>query len=86
MKVKIGPHPNWWGPYQIADALCWWVPEVADEYGLSTKPDWVHAFGTWLAENKSGGDSWLARVCQWIHDALTLSLLLVFDVVMFFWH
>lgn len=68
MKVKIGPHPNWIGPYQIADALCWWVPEVADDYGVSSKPDWVHNFGTWLSENKSGEDSWLTRLCQWIHD------------------
>lgn len=68
MRVKIGPHPNWWGPYQIANALCWWAKPVADEYGIQNKPEWVHRFGTWLAENRDGSDSWLTKTCQWIQD------------------
>ena len=32
MKVHIGPYKNWIGPYQLADALCFWVKEVEDEY------------------------------------------------------
>lgn len=67
MKVKIGPYKNWIGPYQIADALCFWVPEVADEHGFKSKPDWVHDFGTWLSGGERG-ESWLLKVCQWIES------------------
>ena len=67
MKVNIGPFRDWIGPYQIADALCFWVKEVEDEYGIKEKPHWVHDFGTWLAggENK---ESLLMKACQWVHD------------------
>jgi hypothetical protein len=68
MKVKIGPYVNWVGPYQIADAICFWAKPVADEYGIKSKPDWVHDFGTWLAENSDGSDSWITKTCQWIQD------------------
>jgi len=68
MRVKIGPHINWVGPYQLAELLCWWAKPVADEYGIKSKPDWVHDFGTWLAENSDGSDSWITRTCQWIQD------------------
>ena len=66
MKVVIGPYTRWIGPYQIADALCFWAHAVKDEYGTLDKPDWVHDFGTWLATDKNGKDSWLTKVCQWI--------------------
>ena len=49
MKVYIGPYKNWVGPYQIADALCFWAKNIEDEYGYKRKPDWVHNFGTWLS-------------------------------------
>jgi hypothetical protein len=65
MKVYIGPYRNWIGPYQIADALCFWVKEVEDEYGMKSKPDWVHNFGTWLSGGEDG-ESWLLKACQWI--------------------
>jgi hypothetical protein len=68
MKVKIGPYPNWWGPYQIAEAICFWAKPVTDEYGIKRKPHWVHEFGTWLSENRDGSDSWLLKTCQWIQD------------------
>jgi len=66
MKVKIGPYKSWVGPYQIAEALCFWAKPVADEHGFKSKPNWVHDFGTWL----SGGekDSVLLKVCQWIES------------------
>lgn len=67
MKVKIGPHLNWVGPYQIADALCWWAKPVVDEHGFKSKPHWVHDFGTWLSGGEHG-ESTLLKVCQWIHD------------------
>jgi len=68
MKVKIGPYVNWVGPYQIASAICFWAKPVKDEYGIKSKPDWVHDFGTWLAENSDGSDSWITKTCQWIQD------------------
>lgn len=68
MKVYIGPFRNWWGPYQIAEALCWWAKPVKDEIGIERKPHWVHDFGTWLAEDKNGNDTWLTKACQWVHS------------------
>ena len=67
MKVKIGPHKNWIGPYQIAEALCFWAKKETDEYGIKHTADWVHNFGTWLA----GGDdkdSWLQKFCVWVES------------------
>ena len=68
MRVKIGKPTTWVGPYQIAQALCWWAKPVTDEYGIKSKPDWVHDFGTWLAEKSDGSDTWLTKVCQWIES------------------
>jgi len=69
MKVKIGKYPNWIGPYQIADALCFWAKPVKDETDIvPRKPDWVHNFGTWLAEDRNGNNSWLTKLCNWIHS------------------
>jgi len=49
MKVNIGPYKNWFGPYQLAEKLCFWAKPVKDEWGFEDKPDWVHKFGEWLA-------------------------------------
>jgi hypothetical protein len=49
MKVKIGKYKNWYGPYQLAETLCFWAKDVEDEYGFKSKPQWVHDFGEWLA-------------------------------------
>ena len=49
MKVYIGPYKNWFGPYQLAELLCFWVKNEKDEDGIERKPDWVHNFGEWLA-------------------------------------
>jgi hypothetical protein len=49
MKIKIGPYKNWFGPYQLANALCFWVKKRPNEDGILDKPDWVHDFGEWLA-------------------------------------
>ena len=69
MKVVIGPYRNWIGPYQIAEMLCWWVPKIKDPMDIvARKPDWVHDFGTWLANDKHGEDSTLTKVCQWIES------------------
>lgn len=68
MKVIIGPYHKWWGPYQIAEALCFWSPKVEDECGIPRHKDWVHNFGTWLAERKDGSDSWITKLCEWIES------------------
>lgn len=49
MKVRIGPYKDWFGPYQLAEFLCFWAKEEKDEYGIPRKPNWVHNFGEWLA-------------------------------------
>ena len=83
MKVKIGTYTNWFGPYQLAELLCFWVKDVKDEYGMKSKPDWVHNFGEWLAYGSVEPDpevgdirSWdrerhdtlLSRFLTWIHS------------------
>lgn len=62
MKVHIGKYKNWIGPYQIAQVLCFWAKDDI----INGYPDYVHNFGTWLAEDKNGNDSWLTKICQWI--------------------
>lgn len=49
MKVKIGPYKNWFGPYQLAEKLCFWAPKVKDEFGFESNPDWVHELGEFFA-------------------------------------
>ena len=60
MKVKIGPHLNWVGPYQIADAVFGWPDKYADENTWRYK--YSYKFGEWLA------DTWVSDFCQWIQD------------------
>ena len=63
MKVKLRKPINWFGPYQLASALCFWAKKGKDEYGFEREPEWVHNFGTWLAgEDK---DSWLMKFFSW---------------------
>jgi hypothetical protein len=81
MKVKIGPYQTYFGPHQLAEVLCFWVKPVKDEYGIPTKPDWVHKFGEWLAygsiepELEAGDysswqdtrtETWIYRLLKWI--------------------
>lgn len=77
MKVYIGPYTNWIGPYQIAEALCFWVKEETDEFGTPRKPEWVHKFGDWLAHGTTDVDvvdkrdaptTWLYKLCNWIES------------------
>lgn len=81
MKVKIGPYKNWFGPYQLAEKLMFWVPKEKDEYGFYHTAKKVHDFGEWLAhgevlpETKVGERSpcfkerkttWLYKFFTWI--------------------
>lgn len=78
MRVYIGPYKNWFGPYQLAQALCFWVKPVKDEYGMPSDPDWVHDFGEWLAygeiepEPETGEIRSLSRERRktWLHSLL----------------
>jgi hypothetical protein len=60
MKINIGPYINWIGPYQIAEKILFWK----DRY----KDDSVHNFGTWLASNSKGEDSYLMQFCTWVQS------------------
>jgi len=49
MKVKIGPYKDWFGPYQLAQKILFWVPKEKDEHGFPRDADIVDKFGDWLA-------------------------------------
>ena len=82
MRVHIGKYKSWFGPYQLAEALCFWARDVEDEYGFKHKPDWVHDFGEWLAYGSVRPDpvpgdttamfrddrtsTWLCRFLTWV--------------------
>ena len=68
MKVKIGPHARWFGPYQLAELLCFWVKEQEGEYGIKSKPHWVHQFGEWLAHGSVEPEPRVGDVTSWNHD------------------
>lgn len=81
MKINIGPYKNWFGPYQLAEKICFWAKPVKDEYGFDREPDWVHNFGEFLAHGFAARKSpnrdvfncdedlpetWLYRLLKWI--------------------
>lgn len=83
MKIYLGKPNNWFGPYQLADLLCFWVKEVEDEYGMKDKPDWVHNFGEFLAHGfhketpeekkrwmnrKERPKTFLYKFLDWVHS------------------
>jgi hypothetical protein len=62
MKVKLREPVYWFGPYQLAELLCFWVKKEEDEYGFERKPEWVHTFGEILSK------TWLSPILQWVND------------------
>lgn len=83
MKAYIGPYKSWFGPYQLAELLCFWAKDVEDEYGMKSKPDWVHDFGEWLAHgsvepeaevgeirscNRNRHHTWLYKFFIWVES------------------
>jgi len=83
MLVKIGKYKYWFGPYQLADLLCFWVEKEVDDYGFKSKPKWVHHLGEWLAygsiepEAKAGDiikwsldrpDTLLSKLLSWVYS------------------
>lgn len=47
MKVWIGKPKEWFGPYQLAEFICFWA-KVKTEDSILETPQWVHDFGEWL--------------------------------------
>lgn len=70
MRIKIGPYKDWFGPYQLAEALCFWVRKVEDEDGFKSKPDWVHDFGHWLAHGKLPRKYEVGETYSWNDDTI----------------
>ena len=81
MRVTIGPYKSWFGPYQLAEKIMFWVPKEKDEYGFPHTADRVHRFGEWLAhgsirpepavgdESDWGDDrpdTWIYKLLLWI--------------------
>jgi len=58
MKIYIKKSPKWFGPYQLAEKLCFWAKPVVNEHGFKDPPDWVHNFGTWLAHGNAKSEKW----------------------------
>lgn len=71
MKVYIGPYKNWFGPYQLAEALMFWVPKEKDEYGFPKTADRVHNFGEWLAHGSIEPEPEVGQVTSWNRERPT---------------
>lgn len=65
MKINIGPYREWIGPYQIADAIFFWVkrrgifaepPEIYERWDYKA----AEKLGDWLSE------TWVGRFCAWL--------------------
>lgn len=65
MKVWIRKPNNWFGPYQLAEALMFWVPKEKDEYGFPTTADRVHNFGEWLAHGSILPEEEVGSISPW---------------------
>jgi hypothetical protein len=68
MKVYIGPYRDYFGPYQIADKIFFWVNKngiYADDPPIFSRWDYkLHEkFGDWLGEIQ-----WLNDLCSWIES------------------
>lgn len=66
MKVHIGPYINWWGPYQIAEFICFWSPKRSSAVCADAEDDQptsAEKFGEFLASI-----DWLCDLCEWIHS------------------
>ena len=81
MRIRIGPYKNFFGPYDLAELIMFWVKKEPDEFGIPRAPDRVHNFGEWLAHgsvepeaevgevrgfNRDRPTTWLYRFLLWI--------------------
>lgn len=72
MRVYIGPYRTWFGPFQLAESLLFWLDKYED--------DRVHKLGHFFAygtfdDNKTDpfadntkDETWLYRLLTWIHS------------------
>jgi len=65
MKIHIGPYLDWIDPYQIAERIIFWADRYDDDDIWASRQ---HKLGRWLALDRNGKPTWLARLCQWYHD------------------
>lgn len=79
MKIVMGPHKNWFGPYQLAELLCFWAKDNKDELGFLGKPDWVHHFGEWLAYGSVKSEPEIGEVYSFTETRKTTKL---YDLLM----
>lgn len=77
MRVKIGNYTSWFGPYQLAEKLMFWVPKEKDEHGFPHTADRVHRFGEWLAHGSVQPEpevgilyKWEERPTTWLYKFL----------------
>ena len=49
MKVKIGKYKDFFGPFQLAEAVCFWAKAALDEEGFRQKPGYVQKLGEFFA-------------------------------------
>lgn len=52
MKVKIGKYTDYFGPYHLAETICFWAPKKKDEFDREEFPVWVEKFGDWISSTK----------------------------------
>lgn len=94
MKVWIGKYKNWFGPYQLAELLMFWVPKEKDEHGFPRTADRVHYFGEWLAHGSvepepKPGDvtsldrdrpiTWLYKFLSWVDKKRKRTIIVKID-------
>ena len=68
MKVWIREPHNWFGPYQLAELLMFWVPKEKDEWGFPHTAERVHRFGEWLAHGSIEPEPEVGSVTTWNRD------------------
>ncbi len=68
MRAKIGPYRKWFGPYQLAEKIMFWVPKERDEYGIPRTAERVHRFGEWLAHGSIQPDPEIGETTDWGED------------------
>jgi len=68
MRVKIGPYKEWFGPYQLAEKIMFWVPKEKDEYGIPCTADRVRNFGEWLAHGSVRPEPEIGDITDWNDD------------------
>lgn len=51
MKVYLGKYRSLFGPYQLAELLCFWTKPTRNEYGFEDMPAYVDKLGDFLCEN-----------------------------------